>query len=135
MNEDFEGALEDVPQEDRDADSGGDDSADEGQLEQQMGEVGPEGEAVDERMWGPQDEAETQQQPQQQQADAAPVQVRTGFSSRLHMHGHGCTPCHRTRRLRHELLSYGETTMGCLVNVRSSSQQIWLLLGLCGLVS
>ena len=65
MGDDFEGALEDVEQADKDDDDSGDESQEGDRLEQQMGEAGPEAEAVDERMWGPQDEKEPG--PQQQE--------------------------------------------------------------------
>lgn len=47
-------------------------------LEQQMGDVGPEGETVDERMWGPQDEKE--EGAAEQEAGQAPVQVQIACS-------------------------------------------------------
>lgn len=73
MGEDFEGALQDMPKPDEDQLS--DSQEGEGdRLEQQMGDVGPEGETVDERLWGPQDEREGQG-PEEQQPEGAALQV------------------------------------------------------------
>ena len=76
MEEDFDGQMQDMPQDPNDdgqdqPEASEDEDAE--RLEQQMGDVGPEGETVDERMWGPQDEKE--EGGTEQEAGQAPVQV------------------------------------------------------------
>ncbi len=78
MEADFEGSLHDVAGQDEDeAGSGDEDEDDAGErLDQQMGDVGEEGETVDERLWG-----NDKQPPQDADAKTerdSTVQVRAG---------------------------------------------------------
>ena len=59
MEDDFEGALEDVkPDANEDDEDAPEDEGDEERLEQQMGDVGDAGEDVDERLWAGEDDGE-----------------------------------------------------------------------------
>jgi midasin len=74
MEADFEGELHDLAPDERpeDGDDGDDDGdADEERLHQEMGDVGDDGEVVDERLWGDDDKEEGPQGQQQHGKDAA----------------------------------------------------------------
>ena len=75
MEGDFEGDIHDVPS---DAENSEEEQEDEDgeRLDQEMGEVGDQGEVVDERMWGDEDKPEPGQKPGEEKYEKdAPVQV------------------------------------------------------------
>eukprot|EP00887_Chlorella_sp_A99_P000601 scaffold17.g601.t1 len=76
MDDDFLGALHDVqPDEGAQSDEGEDGDEEQERLDQQMGEVGEEGEAVDERLWNEEDQKEEGKAEEQALADDKPVPV------------------------------------------------------------
>ncbi len=81
MQEDFEGDLEDLPEGDDEGEQGSnaDDEEDadgEERLDQTMGDVGDEGEVVDERLWGKDDKPEDPSAGKQELQSTKPLQVR-----------------------------------------------------------
>lgn len=56
MDQDFEGALEDLSEDEHEDGEDEGEGEEEDRLDQQMGDVGDEGDVVDERMWGSEDE-------------------------------------------------------------------------------
>lgn len=88
MEADFDGQYEDVPPGDDSADE--EQEGDEDRLQEEMGDVGPSADTVDERLWNENDKPEENQQgPEKHEKDSA-VQVNSGqtesfvFSKRLH---------------------------------------------------
>lgn len=75
MDADFDGAMEDVaPNEESDEDA--DPEEDGERLQQEMGDVGEQGETVDERLWNEEDKPEEGQEGPEKFEKDAPVQVR-----------------------------------------------------------
>lgn len=75
MEGDFDGEIHDVPSDAENSEEEGEDEDGE-RLDQEMGEVGDQGEVVDERMWGDEDKPEPGQKPGEEKYEKdAPVQV------------------------------------------------------------
>jgi midasin len=86
MEADFEGELFDVPSDAEQSEGEGheEEEEEERRLDQEMGEVGDQGQVVDERMWGDDDKPEEGQQPgQEKYVKNAPVQVKACLESLL----------------------------------------------------
>ncbi|GLI68780.1 hypothetical protein VaNZ11_013272, partial [Volvox africanus] len=80
MDDDFDGALHDVPMDERDLNRDSDDEeGDEERIDQQMGDVGDNEEVVDERLWNDEDDQDGKQDEQKKKEEKyekdAPIQV------------------------------------------------------------
>ena len=80
MQEDFDGALEDLPEGGEEGEQGSDaENEEEGEgddrLDQTMGDVGDEGEVVDERLWGKDDKPEDPSSGKETLQSTKPLQV------------------------------------------------------------
>ena len=76
MEADFDGQYEDVPPGDDSADE--EQEGDEDRLQEEMGDVGPSADTVDERLWNENDKPEENQQgPEKHEKDSA-VQASSG---------------------------------------------------------
>ena len=80
MQEDFDGALEDMPEGEEEGEQGSDaddqeDAEGEDRLDQTMGDVGDEGEVVDERLWGKDDKPEDPSAGKETLQSTKPLQV------------------------------------------------------------
>lgn len=73
MEGDFDGEMEDIPPNE---DSDGDEEGDEDRLQQEMGDIGNQGDTVDERLWGEDDKPEEQQEAVEKKEKDSSVQVK-----------------------------------------------------------
>ncbi len=81
MEGDFEGDIHDVPSDAENSEEEENEDEDGEKLDQEMGDVGEQGEVVDERMWGDEDKPEPGQKPGEEKYEKdAPVQVLPPFS-------------------------------------------------------
>lgn len=96
MEGDFDGDIHDVPSDAENSEEEEGDEEEGDRLDQEMGDVGEQGEVVDERMWGDEDKPEPGQKPGEEKYEKdAPVQVppRTALHAECLKSLLGSLPC------------------------------------------